>query len=78
MLRRKLDVDAPAAADAFDVETFAENADLAPGVPIGGNEDFVAVDDVVSEGLALEQGVDAEGGMDQGGEGVGDGDGGVD
>lgn len=29
-LWRKLDVDAPAAADAFDVKTFAEDANLAP------------------------------------------------
>jgi len=58
--RWKLDVNAPAAADAFDVETLAQNADLAPGVPARRDEDLVAVDDVVFEGLLLEEGVDVE------------------
>lgn len=42
-----VDVDAPALADAFDVETFAEDADLAPRVPMGRDDDLVAFDDVV-------------------------------
>lgn len=58
--RRKLDVNAPAAADAFDVETLAQNADLAPGVPVRRDEDLVAVNDVVFEGLFFEEGVDVE------------------
>lgn len=58
--RRRLDVNAPAAADALDVETLAQNADLAPGVPVRRDEDLVAVDDVVFEGLLFEEGVDVE------------------
>lgn len=57
---RRLNIDAPTAADAFDVESLTENADLAPRVPIGRNEDFVPVDDVVSESLLFEEGMDAE------------------
>jgi len=42
-----LDVVAPTAADAFDVKTFSEYADFAPGIPVLWDEYFVSVDDVV-------------------------------
>ena len=47
------DVDAPAVADAFHVKGFAEDADLAPGVPAGRDEDFVSVNDVVFDCMVL-------------------------
>jgi len=58
--RWKLDVNAPAAADAFEVETLAQNADLAPRVPVRRDEDLVTVDEVMFESLLFEEGVDVE------------------
>lgn len=43
----------PPAAHALDVEALLHDADLAPRVPVGCDEDLVAVDDVWVEGLAL-------------------------
>lgn len=56
-----MDVDTPAAADAFDIETLTQDTNLAPGVPIRGDKNFVSIDDVVFHCLALEEGMDAKG-----------------
>jgi hypothetical protein len=53
-------VQRPALADALNVKVLVERADLAPRVPVGGDEDAVAVDDVVLQRLALQQRVDAQ------------------
>lgn len=55
-----VDVDGPGLADAFDVEAFAVEADFAPIVPISGYEDLVSVDDVVFQGIAFDEGLDAQ------------------
>lgn len=43
----------PALARGLDVEAVAQDADLAPGVPVRGHEDLIPVDHVVLERLAL-------------------------
>jgi hypothetical protein len=42
--------DIPCVCDTFRLETLAEDVDLAPRIPAGGNEDLVAVEDVCAMG----------------------------
>lgn len=52
--RWELDIFFPASGDDLRVKGAAENANLAPRVPIWSDHDLVAVDNVVLKGLALQ------------------------
>ena len=48
--REMLNLNAPGAADALDIEAFAQDTDLAPAVPGRWHKDALPVDDVVFQG----------------------------
>ena len=50
-----LNLKAPSVANAFDIESFAQNPDLTPGIPVRRNEDFVTVNDIMFEILTLKE-----------------------
>lgn len=46
-LGRFFDIDRPTFVHGLNIEAFSQDPDLAPRVPVRGNYDLVAVDDVV-------------------------------
>lgn len=68
--RRLLNVDTPAFTNGLDVEAFTKDADFAPGVPVGRDDDLLSINDVMSERIAFEERVDAKRGMDKKRKGV--------
>jgi hypothetical protein len=55
----KLDVFSPGLGDDLRLEGAAEDTNLAPRVPVGKDGNLIAVDDVMFERIALEEGGDA-------------------
>lgn len=58
-------INRPSLMNSLDVESLAQNADLAPRVPVGRNQHFVAVDHVVLERLAFQERVDVQRRVDE-------------